>query len=90
MNLERLAALIVRLTGLTFLIEGINYTTYLPYEIAVVHNSHRSGIVYTAADNALQGLWLRTGWHFLVGVALLIGWRQIVHVLTNEAALATK
>jgi hypothetical protein len=82
-NTYRIAAVIVRLTGLGYLVGAIIDLTYLPWHIlrAQVTRPH----TYAAQEASLQISWLYVSIliHVLFGAVLFVGWKRVVLFLTR-------
>jgi len=89
MNFNRIAELIIKLFGVSFLTACLADVTYLPHYIMLSSYSHQSNLPTAAGrdyDLQLVMICVRGLLYLGLGMGLIAGWKRILHLLIGEVA----
>jgi len=83
MNFNRMAELIIKLFGISFLAACIADVTYLPHYMMLSHYAHKNlaGPATTDYDFQLGMICVRGLLYLGLGMGLIAGWKRILHLL---------
>ena len=89
MNTERLAVLFVRFSGCIFCLNAVMYLTYIPYHMANVSIAASRGN-YSTSILMIRADMFHALLQAVAGIFCIVGWRQVIFVLTNGMTLIKK
>ncbi|MCW3096205.1 MAG: hypothetical protein JWL77_1823 [Chthonomonadaceae bacterium] len=88
MNLNRMAELLIKLFGISFLVACIVDVTYLPHYVMQANYAHQRNLIATAADYDLQlvSMCVRGLIYLGLGMGFMAGWKRLLRLLIGEVS----